>query len=54
MQADDVNRAVVVGIADSGAPGVELGPQMADEVESLVRQASGGGIPYQLPYQWLT
>lgn len=59
MQDDDVNRAVVVGIADSAAPrvdrarivqefGDELGAQMADEVESLVREAAA------TPVEWGT
>lgn len=58
MQADDVNRAVVVGIADSAVPGVdrarivkelggELGPQMADEVESLVREAAATPVEWE-------
>jgi hypothetical protein len=57
MQADDVNRAVIIGVADSAVPRVDRariieefgearGPQMADEVESLVREAASTHVEW--------
>jgi hypothetical protein len=57
MDADDVNRAVIVGVADSAVPrvdrariieefGDERGPQLVETVEQLVREAASTHVEW--------
>lgn len=57
MQADVLNRAIVVGLADSAIPRIDrnkitqefgdvLGPQIADVIEGLVKEAASTHIEW--------